>query len=101
MDGPFALPRMNGELVFETPWEGRAFGIAIAISQTQGYEWDDFRNLLITEIQSAEKSSTASTYYESWLSALEKLAISKGLVSLGSIDTRTTEYRSGERQDDF
>ena len=32
MEGSAALPRKNGELVFEAPWEGRAFGIAVALS---------------------------------------------------------------------
>ena len=27
-----AVPRKNGELVFEAPWEGRVFGMAVALS---------------------------------------------------------------------
>ena len=29
LDGVAALPRKNGELVFEAPWQGRAFGLAV------------------------------------------------------------------------
>ena len=34
-EGPAAPPRANGELVFEAPWESRAFGIAIALVERQ------------------------------------------------------------------
>ena len=47
MEGPAALPRENGELVFEAPWEGRAFGIAVALAEQGRYEWEDFRQWLI------------------------------------------------------
>ena len=30
-DGP---PRANGELVFEAPWESRAFGVAVALHES-------------------------------------------------------------------
>ena len=30
-DAPAAPPRDNGELVFEAPWESRAFGVAVAL----------------------------------------------------------------------
>lgn len=32
MSGAAALPRRNGELVFEAPWQGRAFGLALALA---------------------------------------------------------------------
>ena len=37
MEGDVALPRPNGELVFSTPWEGRAFGIAVALKNAGLY----------------------------------------------------------------
>ena len=35
MAGPSALPRKNGELVFEEAWEGRVFGLATAMHAGQ------------------------------------------------------------------
>ena len=32
MDGEASLPRSNGELIFDAPWEGRAFGLAVALN---------------------------------------------------------------------
>ena len=33
MEGAAALPRKNGELVFEEPWQGRVFGMAVALHE--------------------------------------------------------------------
>jgi hypothetical protein len=37
-----SLPRNNGELVFEAPWQARALGIAIAVVERLGLPWDAF-----------------------------------------------------------
>jgi nitrile hydratase accessory protein len=100
MDGPTALPRNNGELVFEAPWEGRAFGLAVALSDRRVYDWEEFRSRLVDEIAAAEARDADSTYYELWLSAFEKLLVARGLVGLSELDARTSEYASGERDDD-
>jgi len=68
MDGAAALPRKNGELVFAAPWEGRAFGLAVVLSDKGAYEWNDFRTRLVEQIGSAD-----GPYYESWLAALERV----------------------------
>ena len=69
MDGPEALPRSNGELVFSAPWEGRVFGLALALVRAHGLAWDEFRTRLIAAI-AAEPSRP---YFESWTAALEAL----------------------------
>src|SRR5262249_18525318 len=40
MEGATALPRENGELVFDEPWQGRAFGMAVALHEDGLYEWE-------------------------------------------------------------
>ena len=47
MDGPGALPRDNGELVFAAPWEGRALALAVALVERLDLPWDAFRQRLI------------------------------------------------------
>jgi nitrile hydratase beta subunit-like protein len=69
MGGVEAPPRRNGELVFAEPWEGRVFAVAIAAQQGLGLAWDDFRRLLVAEIE----RDPERPYYESWLAALEAL----------------------------
>ena len=95
-----ALPRDNGELVFEAPWEGRAFGMAVAMNNDGKYEWTEFVNELAGEIAAADVAGTDSTYYERWIASLERLAVEKGLVTPEELDARTEEYASGERDDE-
>ncbi|MBV9172319.1 MAG: nitrile hydratase accessory protein [Chloroflexi bacterium] len=89
------LPRKNGELVFEAPWEGRAFGLAVLLNERGQYEWNAFRDKLIAEI------SDDRAYYESWLTALENVLLSRGLVDRAELSARTEAIRSGERDDVF
>src|SRR5262249_16321508 len=50
MEGAIAVPRKNGELVFEAPWEGRVFGMAVALYDQRHYAWEEFQRSLIDEI---------------------------------------------------
>lgn len=100
MDGPAALPRKNGELVFEAPWESRAFGLAVAMSDQDQYAWEDFRQRLIAEIGAADASGAPTSYYERWLAAFESLLLERGFVSQQELEQRTQEYASGARDDD-
>ena len=99
MGGDVDLPRKNGELVFEAPWEGRAFGLAVALRDSGHYHWWDFRERLIAEIASAEQGDGSSSYYERWLASLEKLVIAQGLINRKELDQRTVEYSSGQGHD--
>ncbi len=40
-----APPRSNGELLFQNAWEGRAFGIAVALAKKGHYECEDCREI--------------------------------------------------------
>jgi len=92
IDEQMALPRKNGELVFEAPWEARAFGLAVALNEAGVYPWRDFSQGLAAETAALEQQGAQVSYYERWLETLEKLAIARGLVSLDELDARTTEY---------
>ena len=61
MEGDEALPRKNGELVFAAPWEGRVFGMAVALNDRHAYTWDEFRDRLVAQIdEQLAKSLTDS-----------------------------------------
>ena len=96
MQGELALPRSNGELVFAAPWEGRAFGIAVALNEGGAYEWGEFQGRLAEEIASAPRDEDASLYYERWLASLERLLLDQGMVTREDLDARTAAYESGE-----
>jgi nitrile hydratase accessory protein len=99
MPGAAAMPRKNGELVFEAPWEGRAFGMAVALNEQQLYEWEDFRQHLIAEIGVADARGDQSGYYERWLASFEALLADKGVLTREEIDERTYQFEFGERDD--
>jgi nitrile hydratase accessory protein len=101
MEGAEALPRSNGELVFDAPWEGRAFGIAVNLNQQGLYPWRAFRDGLVREIGTAEAGGDSDTYYERWLATLEKLLVDQGILTPDEIARRTEEYASGARDDDW
>ncbi len=77
------LPRDNGELVFEEPWQGRALGMAVVALERLGLPWDDFRRHLAAAIAArpARRDETPGTaYYAAWLDALESLLAERGLI---------------------
>ena len=99
MDEQVALPRKNGELVFEAPWEARAFGLAVALNETGLYPWRDFSQGLAAEIATAERQGMSSSYYERWLASLEKLVIAKGLLTREELDAWTANQALIDQDD--
>ncbi len=104
MEGATALPRKNGELVFEEPWESRAFGLAVTASEAGAYGWEEFRQGLIAEIAAWEgehgrdhREGEGWRYYARWLATLEQLLVEKGLVSSDELAARIAELA---REDD-
>ena len=78
MRGRAALPRNNGELVFDAPWQGRAFAMAIGVVDALGLGWDEFRKRLVAEIDAAPDRP----YYGSWLAAVERLVADHGILGV-------------------
>jgi nitrile hydratase accessory protein len=95
-EGRAAPPRSNGELVFDAPWESRAFGIAVALSERGTFEWEAFRQRLIAEIgewEGARSPDDAAvwSYYERWLASLEQLLVADAVLSEAEIEERAEE----------
>lgn len=99
MEGIEALPRKNGELVFDELWEGRVFGMAVALNDLGLYPWRAFRDQLVERIAEADAVEDPATYYERFLDAFERLAIARGLVTAEELAARTDEYATGARSD--
>lgn len=100
VEGSAAPPRRNGELLFGEPWEGRAFGIALALSDHGHVPWEAFRQQLIAAVAAADGTPEAQTrpgYYENWLAALQRLLIERGIVSGAEIERRARQFATGER----
>jgi nitrile hydratase accessory protein len=101
MEGRTALPRKNGELVFEEPWQGRAFGMALVLHERGVYAWEEFRQALIARIAAAEADGGPFVYYEIWLATFEELLVRKGLVIPAEVGEATYQFEFGERDDVF
>lgn len=93
MTGDAAPPRRNGELVFAAPWEGRAFGMALAVVQGLGLPWMEFQQRLIAAIAAAPDAP----YYEAWTAALERLVVDHGVCSAEELAAALA--RAGEHDD--
>ncbi len=91
------LPRKNGELVFEAPWQSRAFGMAVALNERGTYDWDEFRRRLIDQIA----DDPGREDYESWLGGFEGLLLERQVLTPGELERRKSEYLSGERDEVF
>jgi len=64
------LPRRNGELAFDEPWQSTVFALAAAVVE-HGFAGDrePFRQQLISAIA----ADPGRPYWESWTAALEAL----------------------------
>ena len=93
--GPAAPPRSNGELVFNEPWESRAFGLAVTLHAGGAFEWEDFRQQLIAAVGRWEHDHHPDpsdwSYYSCWLEALERVLDSEGVVAAETIAARAVE----------
>ena len=95
MEAQIALPRENGELIFQAPWQARAFGLAVALNQQDLYKWREFSAELAATIAAADQKNDPLSYYTRWVASLEALIIAKGLLSREQLDAKTAECAAG------
>jgi nitrile hydratase accessory protein len=87
-------PLPENETIFQAPWQAKAFAIVNQLITTQHCNWAEWTNYLAAEIfrteaENLEASSyEASTYYEQWIRACEKLLIAKGLLEQAAIEQK-------------
>ena len=89
MSGGAALPRRNGELVFDAPWQGRALAMALAVVERLGLPWSEFQTRLIAAIAARPDAP----YYDCWVAALEALLVERGIVSADAIEQASARVR--------
>jgi nitrile hydratase accessory protein len=80
--------------VFDEAWEARVFAIAMVLSESGQFSWDEFRHALAEEISKADRSeysqseARSDAYYKHWLSALEKVLASKAMLTEAQLRDR-------------
>ena len=99
--GDAGPPRRNGELVFESPWESRVFGMTLSLFERGLFEWDEFRDCLSEEIGGWDRAHPDAArsadgegyrYWDRWLAAFQALLERKGLCDASAIETREREF---------
>ncbi len=92
---------VNGEVVFDAPWQGRVFGMAKSLADAGLYTWDEFRACLIAEVAGWEGLSQGEyPYYELFLGALEKVLAQKDVVEPAHLTARFEVFKSRPRGHD-
>jgi nitrile hydratase accessory protein len=102
MGGDLAIPRKNGEPVFDAPWQSRAFGMVVRLNTQGVYVWDEFKHRLIEQIAAGDSTDVppnSSPYYYQWVEAFWQLLIEKGILSEREMLARTSEFQTGVRQE--
>lgn len=88
------------EPVFNAPWEAQAFAMAVALHERGAFSWSEWAATLaavIAEVKARGEDDTGERYYEHWLTALERLARRKGLVSADALEARRDAWDRAAR----
>jgi nitrile hydratase accessory protein len=86
-EGPAAPPRLNGELVFEHPWQSRIFATTMALCENGLIVYEDLRERLIAQI-----ADRPDQYWHSWSEALEDLLVGRGLCEADEVTERASRF---------
>lgn len=94
------LPRDESGPVFAEPWQAQAFALAVRLSAQGYFTWKEWAAALAAELAEAEERGEAddgSEYYIHWVSALEKLVVSKGLSDIAALFERKEAWADAYR----
>jgi nitrile hydratase accessory protein len=84
-----SLPRDSGGPVFREPWEAQAFALAVQLQEQGLFTWDEWAQALGAEITAAQTRGDpdrGDTYYRHWLTALERLVVTKGAANKAGLE---------------
>ena len=96
LPGAGAIPRKEGELSFEEPWQVRALALAVAAHDEGRFPWAEFQRRLVAAIAEWEQTPAvergAWQYYRHWVEALESLMIDHGVADAEEIQRKAGEH---------
>jgi nitrile hydratase accessory protein len=103
LPGAGAIPRKEGDLAFEAPWQIRALALAVAAYDQGRFPWAEFQQRLIAAIAEWEQTPAEQRddweYYRHWVRALEELVIRHELADADEIERKTVEgVKAGEHR---
>ncbi|GAA3629317.1 hypothetical protein GCM10022223_53610 [Kineosporia mesophila] len=96
------VPRSNGELVFDAPWQGRIFGLVVSLCESGLFAWDEFKAHLIREIGTADEEVNCdpAVYYRQFAAAFAAMMTERGQLDAFEFDARTLIEQENLAHDD-
>ena len=82
--------------VFREPWEAQAFALAVNLSESGYFSWQDWAETLGAVIRDARKAGDIDrddTYYLHWLRALERLIAEKNILLNEDLKKRKVAWK--------
>ncbi len=98
------LPRDAEGPVFAESWQAQAFALAVELSRQGRFTWSEWAAALAAEIAAAKargEPDRGDTYYNHWLTALEKLVAAKELLSASDLAARKEAWRHAAAHTEF
>ena len=87
-DIPFIPTGVDQEIVFNSPWEAKAFALVVHMHQQGHFTWPEWAEQLSREIKAAGAEDDGSRYYLLWLGAAERLIAAKALCKTAELADR-------------
>ena len=84
------LPADADGPVFAEPWQAQAFAMAVQLNADGVFTWSEWAQALTAEL--AGHDDDGSHYYDHWLSALEGLAVARGLSDPAALAARKSAW---------
>lgn len=87
----------TGDPVFREPWEAQVFALVVRLNEAGHFTWAEWTELLGAEIARAGPDDPPENYYRHWLSALEKLVGTTGLIDADELEARRQAWDRAAR----
>lgn len=90
------LARLDGDPVFDEPWQAQALGLAFTLAERGVFspaQWSETLGARHRQILEQGAPDNAQTYYEAVVVALESLICGEGALSTDLLDDRTQAWR--------
>lgn len=86
---------------FDAPWQARAFGVAVALCEREGFDLTTFQTRFAERIDDLDpermQEDVETRYYEQWLDCLEVVLLEAGVLEEAELRRRTEEFTDGDR----
>lgn len=90
------LPGTTDDPEFEAPWQARAFGLAVVLTEQGHITWNDFQHRFVTRLDDQDGDISEDAYYRHWIEALEE-TVADNMVSTEELTSRIEAFENGER----